>query len=237
MALFASSKAPDRDTRPRLVVTRDETSQPSGRPHDSASSAGVRTGREVSFSSDKSTITPPGSVTLTWSSPDAKSCYGSASSARSEWVGNKPAAGSQTITAITTQTAFLIVCRNTTGEVTVKSLTVGVTPPAEGAMVRSQETFTVEQVDIPVTQTACPEPRYPPAMKTAGVQGNVALRYVVGADGRIERRSVVVISATNKAFEEPAIQTLMSCTYTPAKVGGSPVRQLMEQNIRFTIGG
>ena len=103
--------------------------------------------------------------------------------------------------------------------------------------VNTQETFTTDQVDIQVDQSNCPSPKYPPALKTVGVQGNANLRYVIGADGKVERSSVTVMSSTNKAFEEPAIETIMACTYKPAKLRGSPVRQVVDQTVKFTIGG
>ena len=102
--------------------------------------------------------------------------------------------------------------------------------------VTTQDTYTEAQVDDPMLQTNCPEPKSPPALKTVGVQGSVTLRYVVGTDGRAEPGSVRVVNSTNKAFEEPAVETINKCTYKPAKIKGTPVRQLVEQNVRFTIG-
>lgn len=103
--------------------------------------------------------------------------------------------------------------------------------------VTTQDTYTDAQVDDPVQPLVCPEPKYPPALKSVGVQGSVTLRYVVGTNGRTEPGSVRVISSTNKAFEEPAVETINKCTYKSAKIKGTPVRQLVEQNVRFTIGG
>ena len=102
--------------------------------------------------------------------------------------------------------------------------------------VSTQDTYTDAQVDDPVVPISCPEPKYPPALKTVGVQGSVTLRYVVGTDGRAEPGSVRVMNSTNKAFEEPAVETISKCTYKPAKIKGTAVRQLVEQNVRFTIG-
>ena len=85
-------------------------------------------------------------------------------------------------------------------------------------------------------QEGCTQPKYPPALKSVGVQGSVQLQYVVGTDGRVERSSVKVVSSTNKAFEEPAIDAILSCSSTkPAKIRGQPVRQLVERVVRFTI--
>jgi TonB family protein len=97
--------------------------------------------------------------------------------------------------------------------------------------------FTGVEVDDPVQATRCPEPSYPPALRTVGVSGSVALRYVVGVDGRAEAGSISVISSTNKAFEAPAIETVTECLYRPARIKGAAVRQLVQQNVKFTLGG
>lgn len=103
--------------------------------------------------------------------------------------------------------------------------------------VTTQDTYTEAQVDDPVAPMVCPEPRYPPALKTVGVTGQVKLQYVVGVNGRAEPGSVKVISTTNPAFADPAVETINKCTFKPAKMKGTAVRQLVEQNVRFTIGG
>jgi len=102
--------------------------------------------------------------------------------------------------------------------------------------VSTQETFTDAQVDEAVFQSGCTLPKYPPALKSVGVQGSVQLQYVVGSDGRVERSSIKVVSSTNKAFEEPAIDAVLTCSNKAAKIKGTAVRQLVEQVVRFTIG-
>ena len=97
--------------------------------------------------------------------------------------------------------------------------------------------LTDTQVDDPVEPVQCPEPRYPPALKTVGVNGSVTLRYVVGVDGRAEPGSIKVVSSTNTAFEASAIETVGQCVYRPARFKGTVVRQLVEQNVKFTMGG
>ncbi len=105
-------------------------------------------------------------------------------------------------------------------------------------VVNTQETFTNDQVDEAVGQSGCTPPKYPPALRTVGVTGNVQLRYVVGTGRQVvERNSISVVSSTNKAFDDPAIEAVLTCTNKPAKIHGSPVRQLVEQNVKFTIGG
>ena len=111
---------------------------------------------------------------------------------------------------------------------------VGGTGPVE---ITTGETFTVDQVDDPVQYQSGPEPRYPPALKAAGVEGVVTLEFVVSTEGRVEGGTIKVVSSTNKAFEEPAIEAVRKSIFKPAKVRGSPVRQLVRQAVRFTITG
>jgi len=95
--------------------------------------------------------------------------------------------------------------------------------------------FNSTQVDVPVKQSGCTAPKYPPELRAAKVNGSVTLRYIVGVDGRIETGSVQVTSSTNRAFEQPAIDAVLACTQTPAMIKGNPVRQIIEQVVRFAI--
>jgi TonB family protein len=108
--------------------------------------------------------------------------------------------------------------------------------PALDQTVDQKRTYTDAQVDGGVRQSNCLAPKYPPALRTVGVSGSVAVRYVVGIDGKIEPNSITVLNSANKAFEAPAIDAIMSCTNQAASIHGAPVRQLVEQTVRFTIG-
>lgn len=110
---------------------------------------------------------------------------------------------------------------------------VGGTGPVE----ITGETFTADQVDDPIQYLDGPLPVYPPVLKSAGVEGRVSLRFVVGADGRTEPATIQVLSSTNKAFEAPAIEAIKKSRFKPAKIRGAPVRQLVDQAVRFSLGG
>jgi TonB family protein len=96
--------------------------------------------------------------------------------------------------------------------------------------------LTLQQVDDPVEYLDGPSPVYPPALREIGVTGQVTLRYIVGADGRAED-SIAVTRSTNRAFEAPAIAAVRQSRFKAAKVRGAAVRQIVEQVVRFTIGG
>lgn len=109
---------------------------------------------------------------------------------------------------------------------------VGGTGPVE----ITGETFLEAQVDEPPTRLSGPEPRYPPAMKAAGIPGRVELQFVVDKDGKVEPGSMKVLSSTNAAFEEPAKEAVMKSVFRPGKVKGTPVRVLVQQAVSFKLG-
>jgi len=118
----------------------------------------------------------------------------------------------------------------------VASGVIGGTGPVTTEIVGTQ-TFTEDQVDDPVRRIGGPNPVYPPAMQTVGIDGSVRLRFVVGTNGRAESSSIQVVSSTNKAFEAAAIKTIRESIFKPAMMRGQAVRQLVEQNVSFKLSG
>ncbi|MFN2565513.1 MAG: energy transducer TonB [Gemmatimonadaceae bacterium] len=99
----------------------------------------------------------------------------------------------------------------------------------------SGRAYSENQVDRAVSVTRAPEPRYPDALKSVGVVGEVHMRYIVDARGRVEPGSIQVISATHKLFADAVRAALLNARYRPAEVGGQPVRQLVEQPFIFKL--
>lgn len=112
---------------------------------------------------------------------------------------------------------------------------IGGTGPVITDAVIGGESFTVDQVDDPVAPISGPNPQYPEVMRSVGIEGVVRLRFVVGTDGNVESSTVQVVSSTNKAFEAPAVAAIKKWKFKPAKIRGQPVRQLVEQGIRFSL--
>jgi protein TonB len=90
-------------------------------------------------------------------------------------------------------------------------------------------------VDRAVTPTHQAPPRYPESLKSVGVEGVVSMRFIVGADGRVEPGSIDVISTPHKLFAEAARKSLLESRYRPAEAGGRAVRQVVEQTFSFKI--
>jgi protein TonB len=97
--------------------------------------------------------------------------------------------------------------------------------------------YTVDQVDEPAEVIGGPPPAYPDVLRSVGVEGVVQLQFVVGSDGRVEPRTIRVVRSSNPAFEANAVAGIAKIVFRPARVRGTPVRQLVTQNIRFVLGG
>jgi TonB family protein len=107
------------------------------------------------------------------------------------------------------------------------------TPPADSS--HSDAPLVVNEVDEAVTTLFIPAPRYPPALRAAAIEGEVVVVYVVDTTGRVEPASWQVLKASHDGFPEAAREAILAGTFTPARVAGRPVRQLVQQTIRFAI--
>ncbi len=93
-----------------------------------------------------------------------------------------------------------------------------------------------EQVDEPAAllpRSALP--RYPDALRSWRVEGFARLRFVVGADGRVEPEGIEVLESSHPAFAAAVRATLPRMRFKPARVGDRPVRQLVEFPITFKL--
>jgi TonB family protein len=79
-----------------------------------------------------------------------------------------------------------------------------------------------------------PAPRYPKQLDVAGIEGRVALEFVIDTSGKVEPASVKVLESTHVAFEAAAREAVAEAVFHPARLGNHPVRQLTRQAIRFT---
>ncbi|HET9132805.1 MAG TPA: TonB family protein [Gemmatimonadales bacterium] len=89
--------------------------------------------------------------------------------------------------------------------------------------------------DTPPEWQDPPRPRFPDALRRDGVEGAVRLRFIVGADGRVDTSTVDVRSASHPAFVAPAVEALAAARFRPAKAGACPVATIVETGVRFTF--
>lgn len=106
-------------------------------------------------------------------------------------------------------------------------------PPAEVAAGTPYFDF---QVEMPVGVILhYGWPRYPASLRSAGVEGEVLAQFVVGTDGRVELESFKAIRASDPMFESAVRDGLAAMRFTPAELGGKPVRQLVQQPFVFQL--
>jgi protein TonB len=99
----------------------------------------------------------------------------------------------------------------------------------------SGRAFEENQVERAVQVSRMTPPRYPDALKSVGVEGVVAMRFIVGADGKVEPGSINVIDSPHALFTAAVRQALLNARYRPAEAGGRSVRQLVEQTFSFKL--
>ena len=107
--------------------------------------------------------------------------------------------------------------------------------PADSNGRDASRVISMQEADEPARYLDGPAPVYPPALRQVGVEGFVALRYIVGIDGRAESGSIKTMQSSNAAFIAPAIDAIAGARFRPARLRGHVVRQLVEQIVRFTV--
>jgi len=82
---------------------------------------------------------------------------------------------------------------------------------------------------------ATSKPRYPESLRSAGVEGQVLIRFVVDTAGRIEPSSVQVLSATHPLFVQAVKAALGGFRFRPAQAAGHRVEATAEMPFEFSI--
>lgn len=80
-----------------------------------------------------------------------------------------------------------------------------------------------------------PAPRYPDALRAAGIEGEVVTQFVVNADGSPDVGTLKVLKSTDPQFVDAVKSTLPQMRFYPAEVDGRPVRQLTQVPFQFTL--
>lgn len=95
--------------------------------------------------------------------------------------------------------------------------------------------LTAEQVDEQASLTTGDlQVMYPEALWRNGVNGNATVEFVVDARGRLDWATLLVVSATDRAFGRAVTEALVPAKWAPAKKGQSAVSQLVLVTIEFS---
>ena len=103
-------------------------------------------------------------------------------------------------------------------------------------VVGSTEPFSADQVERQVTlRNGARAPRYPNALRTSGVEGEVVALLVVSENGRVEPASIRFVRSDHVLFEAAVREALEGMRFNAAEVGGKKVRQLVQMPFVFTL--
>lgn len=78
-------------------------------------------------------------------------------------------------------------------------------------------------------------PRYPEALRSAGIEGQAIAVFVVNELGRAEDSTVRFANSGSRLFEDAVRTALHRMRFVAAEVGGRKVRQLVQMPFVFTI--
>src|SRR5215213_1297759 len=76
-------------------------------------------------------------------------------------------------------------------------------------------------------------PQYPAALRSAGLEGQVVVQFIVSTEGRAEPGSIRVVSATNALFSAAVERALPRMRFAPALIGRKAVPQFVQQLFVF----
>ena len=80
-------------------------------------------------------------------------------------------------------------------------------------------------------------PRYPDMLRSANVEGEVLMQFVVDTTGRVllNDPQTRVLKSSHELFTNSVRQHLSVARYYPAEIGGRKVRQLVQQPFNFAL--
>jgi protein TonB len=96
--------------------------------------------------------------------------------------------------------------------------------------------YEVGEVETPAAALSRSGPEYPERAIRLALSGMVTARFIVDSRGRVES-DVVILESSSDEFTSAVRSYLRRARYRPARVGGRPVRQLVEQRFVFELRG
>lgn len=104
-------------------------------------------------------------------------------------------------------------------------------------LVTKQQAFTAERVDTPARADAAAPiaPVYPDSLYRAQVPGRVVVEFVVDTAGRAAIETLGVVSSTDPLFTGAVRRAIPEARFTPARIAGRPVPQVVRQAFAFVI--
>lgn len=80
-----------------------------------------------------------------------------------------------------------------------------------------------------------PKPRYPEVLQRQGVEGSFVVEFVVDSTGKVDEKTLNFPSSTHPMFLRAVRDALLHSRFFPAELGGTHVRQLVQQQFSFVL--
>jgi len=97
-----------------------------------------------------------------------------------------------------------------------------------------EKVFTSKEVSVRAVIKSNPLPGYPRGARPYGVEGEVKLRIILGADGRV-RDEIDVLEGLPHGVTEEAIKAARKIKFEPARKDGRPVSQYVTLIYNFNL--
>lgn len=108
--------------------------------------------------------------------------------------------------------------------------------PSADVVPGNDSAYSLLQVDeIVVRYADSAAPLYPVDLLEQSLEGDVRVRYVVDATGRVDTASVRVLRSTHPGFTASVLDALPRMRFHPATIASKPVNQVVEQDFGFRI--
>jgi protein TonB len=109
--------------------------------------------------------------------------------------------------------------------------------PASGTLVGGlgavHTSAVVDRIVVALTENQRPD--YPQSLRSASLEGEVLITFVVDTSGRVEPGSLRIVKSSHPLFAESVQRWLPKTRYRPAEIGGRRVRQLVQQQVGFAL--
>lgn len=92
----------------------------------------------------------------------------------------------------------------------------------------------LSEVDTPAKVVSLQEPDYPDSLRAAGVSGSAVIEFIIDADGKLNKKSIGVVSATHIGFADAVRLAVLEATFLPAIKEQRPVAQVYQLPVTFT---
>lgn len=81
------------------------------------------------------------------------------------------------------------------------------------------------------------KPRYPESLRSASIDGRVLVEFLVDTTGRVDMKSIRVISSTHDLFTKAVIDALPAFRFKPAELNGHHIAARAQMPFEFQLSG